>query len=121
MTGNGRSHWREPGSDRSGGPSPTPEPGTCEHQGRTQAIAAAQPRTRPMAVVAAEDPAASGEWPKTEPIGAIDYEDYSRVATRPAPGDPPGRCRATRAARATRATDDAARRGTTTPIPGPDW
>jgi hypothetical protein len=41
-------------------------------------------RTRPMAAVAVKDPAASGEWPKTEPIGAIDYDDSSRVATRPA-------------------------------------
>lgn len=40
-------------------------------------------RTRPMATVAVKDPASSGEWPKTEPIGAIDYDDHARVATRP--------------------------------------
>jgi hypothetical protein len=44
-------------------------------------------RTRPMATVAAKDPAASGEWPKTEPIGAIDYD---RISTRPAIAIPQG-------------------------------
>jgi hypothetical protein len=31
-----------------------------------------------------KDPAASGEWPKTDLSGSIDYDDYSRVPTRPA-------------------------------------
>jgi hypothetical protein len=44
---------------------------------------AAPAKTRPMAAVAMKDPASSGEWPKTETIGAIDY-DNSRVAPRPA-------------------------------------
>jgi hypothetical protein len=39
-----------------------------------------RPTPRPAV---APDPAASGEWPSTEPIGAIDYEDY-RISTRPA-------------------------------------
>lgn len=46
-------------------------------------------RTRPMPAVAMpaamKDPASSStEWPQTAPIGSIDYEDYSRVPTRPA-------------------------------------
>jgi len=40
-------------------------------------------RPTPRPTAATKDPAASGEWPKTETIGAIDYEDY-RIATRPA-------------------------------------
>jgi hypothetical protein len=44
---------------------------------------AALTRTRPMATVAVKDPAASGEWPETAPIGAIDYDEDSRVGTRP--------------------------------------
>jgi len=45
---------------------------------------AALVKPRPMAAVAMKDPASSGEWPKTETIGAIDYDNYSRVAPRPA-------------------------------------
>jgi len=45
-------------------------------------------RTRPMPVVATKDPSTSGEWPRTEPIGAIDYADHSRAATRPAMASP---------------------------------
>lgn len=46
-------------------------------------------RTRPMPAVAMpaamKDPASSStEWPKTAPVGSIDYDDYSRVPTRPA-------------------------------------
>lgn len=55
-------------------------------------------RTRPMAAVAAKDPAASGEWPKTEPIGAIDYD---RIATRPAIAIPQAEVPAQRSAPAT--------------------
>jgi hypothetical protein len=31
-----------------------------------------------------KEPAASAEWPATQPIGAIDYDDYAAVPTRPA-------------------------------------
>lgn len=46
-------------------------------------------RTRPMPAVAMpaamKNPASSStEWPKTAPIGSIDYEDYSRAPLRPA-------------------------------------
>ena len=43
-------------------------------------------KTLPMASVTAKapEPAASAEWPATQPIGAIDYEDYAAVPTRPA-------------------------------------
>jgi hypothetical protein len=46
----------------------------------------AEPPVRPTPRTAAtiKDPASSGEWPATAPIGAIDYDDYSRVQTRPA-------------------------------------
>jgi hypothetical protein len=53
----------------------------------------AEPPARPTPRTAtAKDPASSGEWPATVPIGAIDYDDYSRVQTRPAmaaPAAPP--------------------------------
>ena len=57
----------------------TPEPVSTRATPEPEA-----PRTRPMpaAPVMAKDPATSGEWPATEPIGAIDYD--SRTATRPA-------------------------------------
>jgi hypothetical protein len=53
---------------------------------------AAAPRTLPMAAVTpkpltaaiVKEPAASAEWPATQPIGAIDYDDYAAVPTRPA-------------------------------------
>jgi hypothetical protein len=58
-------------------------------------------RTRPMPAVAApavpRDPAASGEWPTTAPIGAIDYDGSSRRSARrlprphEAPSTPPAR------------------------------
>jgi hypothetical protein len=35
------------------------------------------PKTAPMPVMAMRDPIDSGEWPKTEPLGNIDYEDYT--------------------------------------------
>lgn len=47
----------------------------------------ASPIAAPIAASIAapvKDPAASGEWPKTAPIGAIDYDDHSQVSTRPA-------------------------------------
>ena len=43
-------------------------------------LAAAQPIPAPVAapkVVAARDPIAADEWPKTEPLNALDYNDYS--------------------------------------------
>jgi hypothetical protein len=36
-----------------------------------------------MAVVAVKDPASSGDWPATAPIGAIDYAYHSQVENRP--------------------------------------
>jgi hypothetical protein len=43
-----------------------------------------QIRTRPMAAVAVKDASgSSAAWPKTEPIGAIDYDSASRVTTTP--------------------------------------
>lgn len=50
---------------------------------RAEPAIVAPPRTRPIAVVAAKDPATSGEWPSTQPIGTIDYEEYSLAAPRP--------------------------------------
>jgi len=50
---------------------------------RRGAALPAPERATPRPTAATKDAAASGEWPKTETIGAIDYEDY-RVATRPA-------------------------------------
>jgi len=46
----------------------------------------AEPPVRPTPRTAAtvKDPASSGEWPATAPIGSIDYDDYSRIPTRPA-------------------------------------
>ncbi|MEO7732311.1 MAG: hypothetical protein ABIY55_15180 [Kofleriaceae bacterium] len=46
-------------------------------------------KTLPMAAVtatpvAAKEPAASAEWPATQPIGPIDDDDYAAVPTRPA-------------------------------------
>ena len=39
-------------------------------------------KTQPMAMVATpRDPMASGDWPKTEPLGNIDYEDYTNPMT----------------------------------------
>jgi hypothetical protein len=49
-------------------------------------------RTRPIATVATRDPAASGEWPKTETIGTIDYErDRSADPTAILYAAPPAR------------------------------
>jgi hypothetical protein len=60
--------------------------------------------TRPIAVVAVRDPSTSGEWPKTAPIGEIDYDSRPIVmipratpipaklaATAPATRVPPAR------------------------------
>lgn len=42
------------------------------------AVVAAVPKTLPMPVVTlAPEPLSSGQWPKTEPLGNIDYEDYT--------------------------------------------
>jgi hypothetical protein len=41
-------------------------------------------RTRPMPAVTVKEPPSAGDWPKAEPIGAIDYEDHSRGTPRPA-------------------------------------
>ncbi len=46
-------------------------------------VAVTEPVVVAAAVVAAE-PAASAEWPATQPIGAIDYADYSHMPTQPA-------------------------------------
>jgi hypothetical protein len=77
-------------------------------------------RTRPMGAVTgtiqAKDPAASGEWPKTELIGEIDYEDYSHAPTRtaiPVPAATPPTARHAAAPPAARA------RPTTSPPPLP--
>jgi len=44
----------------------------------------AQVRTRPMAAVAVKDASgASTAWPKTEPTGAIDYDNAARVTSTP--------------------------------------
>ena len=48
----------------------------------------ASSRTRPIAVVAMKDPASSSEWPKTAPIGAIDYDSRPVVAIPPAAARP---------------------------------
>jgi hypothetical protein len=39
-------------------------------------------KTQPMATVAmARDPIDTGDWPKTEPLGTIDYNDYTNPAS----------------------------------------
>ena len=51
-------------------PTPPPIP--------AQAVVPAAPKTMPMPVVTlAAEPMSSGQWPKTEPLGNIDYEDYT--------------------------------------------
>lgn len=42
-------------------------------------------KTRPMPVVAVKDPATSGAWPATVPIGAIDYDSRPIAAPRATP------------------------------------
>ena len=61
-----------------------PAPARSPAPAPRQPPAAARPPERPTPRPAVtKDPAASGEWPRTETIGAIDYEDY-RISTRPA-------------------------------------
>jgi hypothetical protein len=64
-------------------PTPEPAPRAEPALARAEPAIVAPPRTRPIAVVATKDPATSGEWPSTEPIGTIDYEEYSLAAPRP--------------------------------------
>ncbi|HEY5935123.1 MAG TPA: hypothetical protein VIU61_10825 [Kofleriaceae bacterium] len=46
------------------------------------AVVPAAPKTMPMPVVTlAPEPLSSGQWPKTEPLGNIDYEDYTSPLT----------------------------------------
>jgi hypothetical protein len=70
---------------------------------------------RPIAAVTG-DAATSGEWPKTEAIGAIDYEDY-RVATRPSIPVPRVAPRPTPAPPATIAIPRTAAPSTVIPVP----
>jgi len=65
-------------------PDPVPVPQREAPEAATPRPFASRVRTRPMAAIPMRDPAASAEWPSTAPIGAIDYDDYSRVPTRPA-------------------------------------
>jgi hypothetical protein len=51
---------------------------------RTEPSSRRPERPTPTRTVAAKDPAASGEWPKTDLIGSIDYDGECRTPTRPA-------------------------------------
>jgi len=56
-------------------------------EGATEPVRRVSPTptpTRPMPSLAPKEPATSGEWPATAPVGAIDYADYSHMPTRPA-------------------------------------
>lgn len=71
---------------------------------------------RPIAAVTG-DAATSGEWPKTEAIGAIDYEDYRVSATRPSIPVPRVAPRPTPAPPATIAIPRTATPSTVIPVP----
>jgi hypothetical protein len=61
-----------------------PEPASRSSRAQLSAPWPAE-RLTPLPISAMTDPgAASGEWPKTDLIGAIDYDSGSRVSTRPA-------------------------------------
>ena len=62
-------------------PAPRPSPRLIA---RAQTAARPPERPTPTRAASVKDPAASGEWPKTDLSGSIDYDDYSRVPTRPA-------------------------------------